>query len=80
MKFFKDVISPLNTERSEMTIEDFKKGKFNWNNTFNRSKLIFKALNDCEKRPPWRGNSFNPNELIRFNYLEQEKDDALEKR
>ena len=73
-------MSPLSTERSEMTIDDFKKGKFNWNNSFTRSKLVLKALNSDDKRPPWKGNSFNPNELVRLNYLEQDKDEALEKR
>ena len=37
-------------------------------------------LNNDEKRPPWKGNSFNPSQLYRFNYLEQDKDEALEKR
>ncbi len=72
----------MNTDRSEETIDDFKKGKFNWNSSFNRSKISLKTLNDMvsEKRPPWKGNSFNPDQLYRFNYLEQNKDDALEKR
>jgi hypothetical protein len=74
------------SENSDGSLDEPKKNKFQYSDYFMRSFLRSKMRtinqinsNPIDKRPPWRTNSFAPNQLYRFNYLETEKD-ALEKR
>lgn len=68
------------TERSEL-LTDLSNGQFGFK-SFARSsqKLNSKTfkLSGPLKHPPWRGNSFNPNHLYRYNYLDN--DELNEKR
>jgi hypothetical protein len=74
------------SENSDESLDEPRKNKFQYSDYFLRSFLRSKmrTINNItsspmDKRPPWRTNSFAPNQLYRYNYLETDKD-ALEKR
>jgi hypothetical protein len=65
------------TERSDLlSLNDFSNGRFGFNsfarNSNQRSHRPFKSAGPL-KHPPWKGNSFNPNHLYRYNYLDSEE-------
>lgn len=74
------------TERSELlSLNDLSNGKFGFssfargNQKSNRQQQQFKSSGPL-KHPPWRGNSFNPNHLHRFNYLDNDEAANVDKR
>ena len=81
--FFKNFIfkanTPMITERSEL-LSELSNGQFGFNRfakTNPKQNKSFRPQGPL-KHPPWKGNSFNPNHLHRYNYLDSE--DATEKR
>ena len=81
--FFKNFIfkanTPMITERSEL-LSELSNGQFGFNRfakTNPKQNKSFRPQGPL-KHPPWKGNSFNPNHLHRYNYLDSE--DAIEKR
>jgi hypothetical protein len=73
--FAKNLPTPLNTERSQLTIDDLKKTT-SYRATLQLPKFTtVKIGNTLKKNPPWRANNSNPNEFYRFNYLDNEFDE-----
>lgn len=68
------------TERSEL-LSDLSNGQFGFKSFAKANQKAtgktFKPTGPL-KHPPWRGNSFNPNHLYRYNYLDN--DETNEKR
>ena len=70
------------TERSELlSLNELSNGRFGFNSfarsNNQRSSRQIRSAGPL-KHPPWKGNSFNPNHLYRYNYLDN--DEANEKR
>jgi hypothetical protein len=59
------------SERTDFNFNDISYGRFGFNRFIRASNKMKNPKGSSLKQPPWKGNSFNPNHLHRFNYLDE---------